>query len=89
MKSKPLAGLAALSLLMRQRRTWHVAHSGTIAEKFKKNKKRPGEPNGRTMEQCVRAIGKTFYPVGFEVFGATGTCICARARVLKSRYCIW
>ena len=67
----PLAGLAALTLLMRQRRTWHVAHSAIMAEKFKKNKKRTGEPNGQTMEQRVRAIGKTFYPVGFEVFGAT------------------
>ena len=64
----PLAELAALSLLMRQRRTWHVAHSAIMAEKFKNNKKRPGEPNGRTMEQRVRAIGKAFYPVGFEVF---------------------
>ena len=45
---------------MRQRRTWHVAHSDIMAEKFKKNKKRPGEPNGQTMEQRVRAIGKTF-----------------------------
>jgi hypothetical protein len=67
----PLAGLAALTLLMRQRRTWHVAHSAIMAEKFKKNKKRTGEPNGQMMEQRVRAIGKTFYPVGFEVFGAT------------------
>jgi len=31
------------------------------AEKFKRNKERPGESNGQTMEQRVRAIGKMFY----------------------------
>lgn len=72
----PLAGLAGLSMLMRQQRTWQVAHSAAVAEKDKRAKKRAGEPNGLTMEQRVRAIGKTFYPVGFEVFGATtASCI--------------
>ena len=65
----PLAGLAGLSMLMRQQRTWHVAHSAAVAEKDKRAKKRAGETNGLTMEQRVRAIGKTFYPVGFEVWG--------------------
>ena len=43
--------------------------SAIMAEKFKKNTKRPGEPNGRTMEQRVRAIGKTFYPLGSRSLG--------------------
>ena len=30
------------------------------------------------MEQRVRAIGKTFYPVGFEVFGAATTASCIK-----------
>jgi hypothetical protein len=57
---------------MRQRRTWHVAHSAIMAKKLKKNKKRTGEPNGQPMEQRVRAIGKTFYPVPRWVRGLWG-----------------
>jgi hypothetical protein len=69
----PLAGLAALSLVQTVMRRAKVAHSAAEAERMKRRKKPHGQPNAPTMEQEVSAIGKTFYPMGFETFGATTT----------------
>ncbi len=69
----PLAGLAALSLLQTVMRRAKVAHAAAEAERTKRRKKPQGQPNAPTMEQRVSALGKTFYPIGFETFGATTT----------------
>ena len=69
----PLAGLAALSLAMMGMRRSTVAHAAAEAERRKRRKTPHGQPNGPTMDQRVSAIGKTFYPIGFETFGATTT----------------
>ena len=69
----PLAGLAALSLVQTIMRRTVVAHEASEAERMKRRKKPHGQPDGPTMEQRVSAIGKTFYPIGFETFGATTT----------------
>ena len=50
-----------------------VAHEASEAERMERRKKPHGQPDGPTMEQRVSAIGKTFYPIGFETFGATTT----------------
>ena len=69
----PLAGLAALSLVQTVMRRAKVAHSAAEAERMKRRKKPQGQPNAPPMEQRVSAIGKTFYPIAFETFGATTT----------------
>ena len=67
----PTAGIDGLSQVMKSRRTWELAHAATMAEKAKRRKRRSNDPGGLTMEQRVRNAGKLFYPVGFEILGAT------------------
>ena len=65
------AGIEGLSQVQKSRRTWELAHAATLAEKAKRRKRRSNDPGGLTMEQRVRNAGKLFYPVGFEILGAT------------------
>ena len=67
----PTAGIEGLSQVQKSRRTWELAHAATLAEKAKREKRRSNDPGGLTMEQRVRNAGKLFYPVGFEILGAT------------------
>ena len=69
----PLADLAALSLMQTIMRRTVVAHEAAEAERKKRRQRPHGQPDGPTMDARVSAIGKTFYPIGFETFGATTT----------------